>query len=189
MAAVPRNFIDAGLAAVAAFGLRKVAISDVADRAGVSRATAYRTFGSKQHMLDTLVTHELGRFFDAAQREFHVEGTPEVRLAAALDFAVTWLRTHPVMQRILREEPELLAGALVERPDAPSYVRMTTDRLAAMLEADPVGGQLRASPAELAEIMVRLTISLVLAPRSVFVSTEAMAHVLLTGAGPVGRSY
>jgi AcrR family transcriptional regulator len=177
----PRHLIEAGLSALAAFGLRKVAISDVADRAGVSRATAYRTFGSKEQMLAVLVGHEIDRFFAAAEREFDVEGSFEVRLSAALDFAVTWLRSHPVVQRLVTEEPETLALVAVERPDQLSYVQLVTARLAEMIQADPDSARLAVPPRQAAEFMTRLTISLVLAPDSVFTDSAQIGRILANG--------
>lgn len=162
--AVPRHLIDAGLDCLATYGLSKTAISDVADRAGVSRATAYRAFGSKQQMLAVLVGAELDRFFTEAESEFAVDGPLEVRLAAAFEFALNWLRQHPLVRHMMRHEPDQLVPVIVEQPDGIPYLNLAASRLAQMIQDDPMAAQLATPPEAVAELMVRITVSLILAP-------------------------
>lgn len=178
---IPAPLVEAGLACLSSYGVRKTSLSDVAARAGVSRATAYRIFGSKQQMLQVLFGIELDRFFAEAQREFDTAGPMAERLAAALDFGLTWIREHPVTSNLLRAEPELLTGLVVEQPDGAPYVKLAAAQLATMIETAPHADQLTATPAEVAELMVRLTISLLLAPESNFPDTARLAHLLING--------
>jgi AcrR family transcriptional regulator len=107
---VRRRVCQACLARVAEVGLAKLTVADVADRAGVGRATLYRHFpGGRDELLRATVEYE----------ELRVLARLAESLAGAVDlgelfrrglrFARRAVEGHPVLQTLLRTEPELLA--------------------------------------------------------------------------------
>jgi len=58
------RLISAALECFLSFGVRKTSLTDVADRAGVSRATAYRVFGDKNGLVRAVAEAEVTRFLN-----------------------------------------------------------------------------------------------------------------------------
>jgi AcrR family transcriptional regulator len=106
--------LDATLEAVLETGVRRTTLTDVARRAGVSRMTVYRHYPDVDAVLRDLMTRELGAILaTVAARADGVDG--RARLVAMLLDGIRELRTHPVLQRVLEAEPELLLPYLVGR--------------------------------------------------------------------------
>lgn len=116
---VEDEILDAARACVEAFGVRRTTLTDVARRAGVSRPTVYRRWPDVTALVADLLTRELRRILIAEEEEVAAEreaaaGTGEaentrtqlVRHAAGVARAML---AHPLVNRIVDTEPELLA--------------------------------------------------------------------------------
>jgi AcrR family transcriptional regulator len=108
------RILDAAQRLVFRTGAHKLALSDVATRAGVSRPTLYRYFASKEELIDALGKRERRRF-DAAM-DAAMSGVAGVaRLEAAVDVVATFVEAQPP-GRLLDLEPsfayEQMARAL-----------------------------------------------------------------------------
>jgi AcrR family transcriptional regulator len=136
----------------------EVRMSDVAERAGVSRQTLYNGFGSRADLAQAYVTREAEAFLvtvDAAVREHSAE--PREALAAALEVFLGAAETHPLIRAIASSDggEELLP--LVTTRGGP-VVGMVTDRLTAVL--CDVWPALKAADAALvSDTLARLAIS------------------------------
>lgn len=101
------TLLDATRAAILDFGVRRTTLTDVARRAGVSRMTVYRRYPDVQALLRELMTREFGDLLERMGRE--AEGpTARDRLVRALVTGVGALREHPLFQKVMVAEPELL---------------------------------------------------------------------------------
>lgn len=88
------RILDAARQLVLGMGARKLSLSDVAIRAGVSRPTIYRYFASKEDLIDALGTQERRRFNAALERA--MTGVTGVeRLEAAVDVIATFVEDQP----------------------------------------------------------------------------------------------
>jgi AcrR family transcriptional regulator len=106
--------LDATRAAILDFGVRRTTLSDVARRAGVSRMTVYRRYPDVQAVLRELMTREFSELLE--QLDASVDGPDgRTRLVTALVEGVRALRAHPLFQKVLSAEPDLLLPYLVER--------------------------------------------------------------------------
>ena len=85
-------------------GITKLSLSDVATRAGVSRPTLYRWFGSKQDLLDAFVVWER-LFYERAVANAYVGLPVGQRLEAALRVIVAYQHSYPGL-RMVDVEPE-----------------------------------------------------------------------------------
>lgn len=108
MSSAADRILDATVEVAALYGLSKLSMSDVASRAGISRPTLYKYFSSKDDLVAATVSREamllVGRVIDEASR--HDDPTDALRFAIVTALELT--REHPLLDRIIRTEPELL---------------------------------------------------------------------------------
>ncbi|RJL25157.1 TetR/AcrR family transcriptional regulator [Bailinhaonella thermotolerans] len=155
--------LDAALELYLHFGLRRTTVEDVARRAGLSRVTVYRRFARKGDLTQAVILRELRRFL----ADFEAAITPLPTLAEQLveGFAVTLraARSHPLLTRMLATEPEALLPELTIH--AGPFLALARDFLTDhALRADPALTRARVAP--VAELFVRLALSLVLTPQT-----------------------
>ncbi|HEY4455960.1 MAG TPA: TetR/AcrR family transcriptional regulator [Pseudonocardiaceae bacterium] len=174
------RLVDAALDCFLSFGVRKTSLTDVADRAGVSRATAYRVFGDKSGLVRAVAEAEITRLLD----RLDVAVTWEAPLADALEQAITftldYLRDHAVLQRLITKEPEQLTDIVVVRPGEPSLVQVL---LPALVErfVRTHHDVLRVPIDQAVEWLLRMAISLLLSPDTTLPDPRAVADLLVAG--------
>jgi AcrR family transcriptional regulator len=109
-AAVQRvRIVDGLLACIAAQGLSKTTLDDVARASGCSRATLYRAFpGGKEALLTATVETEVSRLFsDLAVRMGRAASLEDVLVAGMTGAAVT-ITGHGALAFLLEHEPEVV---------------------------------------------------------------------------------
>lgn len=102
-------------AAYEVFQARGVAagtMSDIARCAGIGRATLYRHFRGKDVVLEALVLREARDLFAVLDAELGTDEEPGSMFERGLLAALGHLRAHPLLQRVLREEPESILPLL-----------------------------------------------------------------------------
>lgn len=163
------------------FGVRKTSLTDVADRAGVSRATAYRAFGDKNGMVRAVAEAEVTRFLDQLDTAVTWEQR-EMRdaLEQAITFTLSYLRNHAVLQRLIVSEPEQLTDVVVPKPGEQSMVQVL---LPAVVErfVRTHHDVLRVPIDQAAEWLLRMAISMLLSPDTTLPSPGAVADLLIAG--------
>ena len=102
------EIIDAGIEAVSLYGLAKLSMSDVASRAGISRPTLYKHFGSRDELVAAAVQREAESLVLSVLRAADGHESPAESLEAAIAAALQQTREHPLLDRIIRTEPESL---------------------------------------------------------------------------------
>jgi AcrR family transcriptional regulator len=154
------RILDAAFEAVARFGLSRLTVDDVARLAGVSRQTVYRYFDSRDALILALVAREEEALLEGV-RAAHREA-PSLREAIrrSVLYCLRATREHPLLDRLLASEPEVLlpylttrAGGLIDR------ARLTLEALVA--ERDDVRPELAPRAADMA---VRAIVSYTLTP-------------------------
>ncbi len=115
----PDQVLDATARCVARVGLAKTTLDDVAREAGCARATVYRYFANKQHLLAALVARdarELGAVLTAHARAADSLGDAIVSVIVEGTRA---LQAHATLVFVAAHEPELLMPYLAfERESA-----------------------------------------------------------------------
>lgn len=108
MAPTRDRILDAALVAMAAHGLHRLSLEDVAREAAMSRQTVYRYFGSKDALVTAVILREeagfLERMADAVEAHEDLRPAMEAAIVAGLRAA----REHPLLDRLLATEPEAL---------------------------------------------------------------------------------
>lgn len=153
--------LDGTLRAVASIGLGRLVVDDIVRASGVSRQTIYRHFGSRDAVIRAVILREeqalLSRL--AAAVEGHDEALPA--LQAALQEALIGAAEHPLLRRLLDDEPEALLPYLL-RNDSPvlSAARPMVESLLARFAPHLSEHELGA----VADMASRLLISYVVSP-------------------------
>jgi AcrR family transcriptional regulator len=150
------------------FGLRRFTVDDVARRAGLSRVTIYRHFPKKDQLLDALILREMKRFLTKVDAVVGAQPTTEGKLVEGLSFSLMYLRGHRLLNRLLRTEPELILPHLTVR--AGGLFAAARARIAAHFRAEIAAGRLGLPEEDvdgIAELLIRIVVSLVLTPDTV----------------------
>jgi AcrR family transcriptional regulator len=139
-------------------------MTDIAKEMRVARTTLYRQIGSVEEAVELIVARQLHRFLDQLVGLLAEPGGagPETLLRAIAD-AVRFARSHPVVLRVLSDEPDIV-GELVTGQLA-LYAAQVADGLTPIIGAAMDTGRLRAAdPHMTAEWIVRVVAALVALP-------------------------
>ena len=161
VAATRDRILEGALAALGRVGPRRLTMSDVSDRAGLSRGTVYRYFPTKEDLLAVLAEYEQDRFADGLRRALEEDG-PDPSLAAVVEYIINYLRQHPALPLMIDVEPEFVLAFL--RRQLPVFHRITEELLGpVMSNARPVREGIL-TVAELNELLLRVVLSVFLVP-------------------------
>jgi len=103
---VTSAILDAAVVEFERHGFRRVALDDVARRAGVSRMTIYRRFAGRDELVTAAIDRENAVLFADIAAELKSAGAGNYYVEAFTS-AILQLRRHQVLNRIISEEPAL----------------------------------------------------------------------------------
>jgi TetR/AcrR family transcriptional regulator, repressor for uid operon len=151
----------AALDEFAEHGIRRTSMEDIARRAGVSRMTVFRRFASKQRLVEVVIAREVHRGMQELDLLWEGAETLEDRLVAGFEFAGRYVRGHPLFDRLLRSEPDVLLPPLTL--DGGPVLKLYRSLIANRLQAEVNAGRAATTDIDgVAEVMARLAISLLL---------------------------
>jgi len=158
---VDQVLLDTTRELVAAYGVRRWSIDDVAARSGLGRSTVYRRFEGRGELLHAALAGDARRFFAAvADAVAGVEGL-EDKVVEGFVVGLEALR-RSVLPRLMETDPGTVIPALTAEP-LPTVARHAlVERYLALY---PGGDRHRAEV--VAEGLVRLAVSFLLMPSSV----------------------
>ena len=150
--------MDAAARRFVAVGIGKTTMEDIAREAGAGKATLYRYFANKTTLVDALVARENVRFERDLRRAADAADGAASKVEAAFVAALDFLRSHPMLNKSLHEEPDILLPYLTLRsgPIVQSGMGLFTEIIADGVRS----GQFRAvRPEWAAETLFRLLMS------------------------------
>jgi AcrR family transcriptional regulator len=156
------RILDATVQEAATTGLRRLAIEDVAQRAGTTRVTVYRRFGRREQLIEAMAVREMRRFIAAVAAAIAPFDTIEDRGAEAFVAGLRFMHAHPVSRRAIESEPEAIVQYL--EAENGQLFRMGRDFVAEGLRAADVD---HPDIDAAAETIARVFASFLLLPRSV----------------------
>lgn len=106
------RILRAAVEAAAIHGLSRLSVADVAKRAGLSRPTLYKQFESKDALIAAAVQREAAAIVDAVRTVVETTDDPHAALEAGVLTALRLVRDHPLLDRVVRTEPEVLVPLL-----------------------------------------------------------------------------
>jgi AcrR family transcriptional regulator len=173
---IEQRLLDAAVESATIHGITKLSMGDVARRAGLSRQTLYRYFPSKDALISAVVGSETTALIEQVVVAAVRVDDPRASLSAALETAFRLLRDHPLLDRLLRTEPESLLPLLTTE-GSPAMVRVRSVVELLVAERSPAGvGDDPVALRRFADVLTRLIISYAIsAPDD---PPEVVAHYL-----------
>lgn len=151
----------AALDEFAEHGIRRTSMEDIARRAGVSRMTVFRRFASKQRLVEIVIAREVRRGMQELDLLWEGAETLEDRLVAGFEFAGRYVSGHPLFDRLLRSEPDVLLPPLTL--DGGPVLELYRSLIAHRLQAEVNAGRAATPDIDgVADVIARLAISLLL---------------------------
>lgn len=162
MDGVRERILDAATQCLLESGLDARLHAAIAERAGLSRPTVYKHVGDQAAILDAVRDREIEAFFTAAVPLLSRTDDLSAGLVDAVVFVVGYGRRHTLLQKALREHPELILPALTTESGP------LVDRIHGMF-ADQIDRALAAADADLdsrvvVEWIYRIIVSLITTP-------------------------
>lgn len=145
--------LDAALVEFERHGFHRVALDDVARRAGVSRTTIYRRFANRDELVAAVIERENVVLFADIAAELKSAGPQANYYVEAFTHSILRFRQHRVLNQMITDEPALVL-ALAQRHYATAVERMA-DALRVIFPtgfADRIGEQ---AVTELADTILR----------------------------------
>jgi AcrR family transcriptional regulator len=105
--AATEAILDAALVEFDRHGIRRVALDDVARRAGVSRTTIYRRFANREDLVAAVMDRENARLFADIAKELKDARPQSNYYVEAFTSALLRSRGHRVLNRMIADEPAL----------------------------------------------------------------------------------
>ncbi|RJO69022.1 TetR/AcrR family transcriptional regulator [Nocardia panacis] len=168
------HLLDSALAAFLDFGVKRTSMGEIARRAGISPATLYRRFDSKNELVEAVTLREARRLvteIDARARTF--DGVAEQLVEIFVAF-ITALAQNDLLRRLLGTEPDSILPRLTT--EAGPILAVGRGYLAEKLSELRAAGGTDDFDADLvAEIMARLALSLALTPDGLIPVEDAAA--------------
>jgi AcrR family transcriptional regulator len=123
------RILTAALALIGRRGVRRLGMLEIAEAAGVSRATLYRYFPSKDHVLTAAAAFDERRFSDGLDEVLAAVRAPEDQISAFMAYSFDFIRSHPcrplfesesgfVMSYLLDHLPSLRGELVLRLGDA-----------------------------------------------------------------------
>lgn len=147
------GILDGARASIIAGGVRRMTMSDVAERGGVAKATVYNHFRSRTELLDGLLADELTRLGEVAD----ATGPGIAEQLAALAQSIAG---NPLLATIRQSEPDVLAD-LTAIPNEAARDRWTNNVSSIRTR---LTDQAARSDDAAVDLVLRWLVSVVLAP-------------------------
>ncbi|MGX1675482.1 TetR/AcrR family transcriptional regulator [Streptomyces sp. NPDC055400] len=185
------KIVEGAIRAVGRYGVRKFSMSDVYTETGVSRGTLYRYFKSKEQVLEAIGEYVERTLHAALDDAVAARPEPEDRLEVVLQALLDYRTTHADVMRIVELEPSVVLDLLSREFNR--LLAVVSDALDPVLRDAPPVRDGTLTKRQLAEMFIRLTLSVYLVPSAGSDATAARVASLwksmtATSANSTGRS-
>ncbi|MGH3349280.1 MAG: TetR/AcrR family transcriptional regulator [Nocardioides sp.] len=174
-APIADRLIAAARACVLDVGWKRTTLTDVANRAGVSRMTVYRTYADMDSLFGDLMTREWAEVVGTVVGPDDSDAAWPDRIATGVAASVTALREDSLLRRMVDVDPEWLLRYLLQRRGRSQDAVL--DMLAGQIAQGQAEGSLRAGDP------VLLARSIVLTAQGFLFSAHTMTDEAVTHAG------
>ncbi|MBF6299594.1 TetR/AcrR family transcriptional regulator [Nocardia amamiensis] len=165
------KLLESALSAFLDFGIKRTSMGEIARRAGISPATLYRRYESKNDLVEAVSVREAQRFVAAIDKRAQTVSGTEDQLVEIFVAFITAVAGNELLRRLLRTEPDLILPRLTT--DAGPILAVGRDYLAGKLrQLRDAGGGHDFDADLVAEIMARLALSLALTPDGLIPATD-----------------
>lgn len=157
------KLLDSALSAFLDFGIKRTSMGEIARRAGISPATLYRRFESKNELVEAVGVREAQRYVAEVDERVRAVTEPAEQLVEIFVAFMTTLAGNELLRRLLATEPEMVLPRLTTEggPILAVGREYVAEKLRELQAMSPVPDF---DPDLVAEIMARLALSLALTP-------------------------
>jgi AcrR family transcriptional regulator len=155
------RILRATLRLVGRRGVKRLGMQEVSEAAGVSRATLYRYFPSKDNLMDAVAIFDERTFAEGLAAALAVVEDPPDRIVTFVAFAFDYIRTHPA-RTLFETEPEFVLGYLLAH--LPKLQGAFLAQLGDAVDAAPAVTSGSLSREQLVDVVVRLFASSFIIP-------------------------
>lgn len=160
---IRERILDAATACMLEEGLTGRVHAQIAERAGVSRPTVYKYVGDQDAIVAAIFDREFDRFVDAVLPVLRSSDDIRAHLVDGVVFIVDYARGHELLQKALRDHPELVLPALTTGAE-PLIERATGIFEEQLARALDLAGATGVSAREAVEWLFRIIVALIIAP-------------------------
>lgn len=155
--------LDAAARCFARHGISRTSMNDIARELRVSRSSTYRQLGSIDRAVRLLISREVRQLVtETLPAALARAAGPEVVLTM-LEEVIGFVRDHPVVQKVIADEPELIGPYLLT--DVPVVTDQVVGLVAPLLAQAMDAGLVRhQDPMVLAGWLARIAIAMLLDP-------------------------
>lgn len=155
--------LDGALSGFLDFGIRRTSMGEIARRSGVSPATLYRRYSCKDELVAAVGLRETRRFLAAIEAKLDPTAPAVEQLTEVFVLVSRHLREQPLLRRMIETEPESILPRLTI--DGGPIIDAGAAYLAGHIERMMDDGLIaRFDPRPLAELLARVTHSMLLTP-------------------------
>ncbi|NNH70919.1 TetR/AcrR family transcriptional regulator [Nocardia uniformis] len=173
--------LDAAARCFARFGIDHTSVPDVARELRVNRATVYRLGGNIEQLKRLLVTREGYRMMAELATRVDAPLGPE-QLVETMTWAITHIREHPVVARILAGDANSVPHELFW--DVDERIPQIASLVLPLIDSAISGGHLaRRDPRVVAEWVIRISASLIAVQPEVG-TEQFLAEILIPALTP-----
>lgn len=157
------RILSAALDLVGRRGVRRLAMQEISEVAGVSRATLYRYFPSKEDVLDAAADFDEQRYRMGLDDVLAAALGSQERIAAFMAYSFSFIRSHSA-RSLFESEPGYVLGYLLDH--LPSLREELVGRLGDDLDTVPAVAAGDLGREQLADLIVRLFAASWIVPES-----------------------
>lgn len=161
---VDARVLDSAAELIGRDGEQRVTMRAIATHSGVSRATVFRRFGTKNVVVNRVILGELRKFVLGALAAIDENAGPAAALAELLTHAIQFSRVNPAFRRLVADDPQRLVN--FSRSSESGAMDLARAFVATVLAATAPEARLPIDAMHLADIVCHLAISYALVPDS-----------------------
>jgi AcrR family transcriptional regulator len=177
LSATEERIVSAALQLIGRRGVKRLAMAEISEAAGVSRGTLYRYFPSKESVLVAAASYDERRFVTGLAAALDAAPAPADRVRAFVAFSFDYIRTHP-SRALFETEPEFVLVYLLGH--LPRLQAAILEQLGDALDAVPAVADGRLTRAQVTDVIVRLfASSWLIAESDELALAQSIADILL----------
>ncbi|MBD0862484.1 TetR/AcrR family transcriptional regulator [Gordonia sp. zg691] len=158
-------------------GVGALTLAAVAKEAGISRATIYRRYASRDQLISAVLTSELDELERVMLSRLRFADDPRDTIYMLVREVLDYNARNDLVQAALRYDAASLTPWLIRREGHPTLIDIVTDRALAFIKESPVAGYLAPSPEAAVEFMVSAVCAELLSPARFLTHADIATHI------------
>lgn len=138
-----RRILHAAKAEFTRNGFKGTNLDAIAQAAGCAKGALYLEFPDKRTLLRELVLEVFAGIRARYEHEVVSRSSPLQRIVGTLAFAFREMRSEPLFEKLMREDPELRELLVTDPAQAAAAAKVETDQIAGWVDEGIAAGEIR----------------------------------------------